>query len=101
MTRVNSDTWHCVICGYECQGGVVCRECEYAEMNRQKLKPGSITAQQIWYIEKKLLTKLESDITAKIIFEIIPEYDYDMEELSCQQGKDLIAKLIQCVETMN
>lgn len=98
MTRTNSATWKCIVCGSETSENVICRGCSFAEMNKQKDEAGSITAQQIWFIETKLLSKLESQITYSIILEIVPEYDYDMENLSTNQGKALIAKLLDAVE---
>lgn len=98
MTRKDSDTWACIICQKETSKSVICLSCQHEEMKKQKQRKGSITAQQIWFIENKLLNKIESQISGQILLELFPDYDYELDNLSTEQGKDLIAKLLEIVE---
>lgn len=98
MTRFDNDRWNCIICGREVVKKVICSDCEYFEMDKQKSAPSSITGKQIWYMETHLFTKLDSQTTINIILQIVPNYDYDLGSLSTNQGKSIIAKLLDAIE---
>jgi hypothetical protein len=93
--RSDAETWTCIVCGGEARDSVVCRECEMNEQARQKNAPASITQKQVWFIENKCLSKLNSETTQKIFLETIPEYNYDLDGLSTEQGKKLISRFLE------
>jgi len=99
MSRTNSRMWNCIKCGDSVCDDVICWGCKIEEMKKQKLAPGSITEAQIYFIEYKCIAKLGAKTAYKMILSVIPEYDYDMEKLSTQQGKDLTAKLLDALDT--
>mgnify|MGYP003500166455 FL=1 len=94
--RNSAKTWTCIICGNEAMDAVVCYSCTLKEWKRQKELPGSITAAQIYFIEKQL-GKLDSTTSYNILFEVVPEYNYDMELLSTEQAKEITAKLLDAI----
>ena len=94
--RSSAKTWTCIVCGNDAMDAVVCYECTLKEWKRQKELPGSITAAQIYFIEKQL-GKLDSTTSYNIFFEVFPEYDYDMELLSTEQAKEITAKLLDAI----
>lgn len=97
MTRKNADTFRCIVCGEETNNQIVCHGCTIKELKKQKEEPGSITVQQIYFMERKCLTKLDTQATYRIFLDVIPEYDYDIENLSCQQAKEIISKLLDAI----
>jgi hypothetical protein len=74
-------------------GSVVCYPCSEMEKNRQRHDKGSVTQKQVWYIER-LIKDMDTKTTGEIIYSVIPDYSGDLNELSTQQGKNLIAKLM-------
>jgi hypothetical protein len=98
MARADTSTWKCVMCGEVTHNNeVICYGCTIKEWKKQKEELGSITVAQVYFIEKKCLTKLPSDKTIDIILSVVPEYDYDIENLSCEQAKDITAKLLDAI----
>jgi len=98
MTRADADTFRCIVCGETTKHEVICYGCTMAEWKKQKLEPGSITGAQIYFIERKCLSKLSEEVGQKILLEVVPDWQ-GLENLSCQQAKDITAKLLDKIET--
>ena len=96
MSRTNSKMWKCIICGGSVCDNVICWGCQIEEMKKQKTLPGSITDAQIYFINRRI-TEIGAKTAYQIILSEIPEYDYDMENLSTQQAKNITAKLLEAV----
>lgn len=85
MSRINNTTFTCIICKNDTDNSIVCRNCEIEEMKRQKSEPGSITVQQIWYIEHRL--GADKITIQEAIKEVNSECVWAIEDLSCEEGK--------------
>lgn len=95
MTRTSKDHFRCIVCGGESIGTVICHSCSENEMSNQKSEPSSITAQQLWYINKNF-----DIITTQEAVKIInPDCVWDLDNLSCQEAKRLISTLHNCIDT--
>ena len=89
MTRTSKDHFRCIICGEESVGAVICYSCNENEMSSQKSEPASITAQQLWYINKNF----DIITTQEVVKTINPDCVRDLDNLSCQEAKRLISAL--------
>lgn len=92
MTRPSNDLFKCVICG-EYTKGVICRGCEFDEMKRQKRERGSVTALQVYKIER-LIENLDTETTGEIFLKLVGDYDGDIGNFSLEQAKEVIYALL-------
>jgi hypothetical protein len=92
MVRRASNWWNCVSCGAETDDGVICYRCAEKERNKQRAESGSLTQKQLSYIEY-LISSLDSQTTAEIIFGAVPDYGGELESLTSNQAGDLIPAL--------
>jgi len=100
MARISADRWRCVVCNKHDSFGLICYDCSNAEREKQRAERGSVTVKQVSYIEY-LMTKTDSKTSSSILFDVIPDYDYDLENISMNQGGNIIAKLLEITEEKN
>jgi len=92
MARKRNDIFRCIVCGGESTKAVICFGCEANEMESQKKEPGSITDQQVWFIRNK--TGADEISIQEAVRVINEDCIWDIENLSCSEGKKLISILL-------
>jgi NACalpha-BTF3-like transcription factor len=92
MSRKNNDAFYCLVCKDETNRSVLCLGCEREEMSRQKKEPSSITEQQMWFIRNK--TGASEILIQEAIKSVNSDCVWSIEELSCEEGKRVVAILL-------